>query len=273
MQIIVKLTTACNLRCVYCSEGDKTAIYLKEALLQKMIDELPALLEDKGETSVEILWHGGEPLLVGKEYLNKWMQYAQSKLKKYDVRFLMQTNGYLIDSEWVSLFKKFDIGVGISLDGYEELHDVNRRTAQDEPTFQTVMKSIRLMHEAGLHASTLMVLNTAVPVDIDKLFSFICTLKESPKIQPVIPCGRADGRQDTDTVYANYVSLLEKLYEKCMEAEQTIVIEPLDELMNAILGVVPVRECSFNGTCGTHFMCLYADGQMGFCGRQGEQRI
>ena len=45
MQIIVKLTTNCNLNCIYCSEGDKKAVTLKKEMLFKAIDELPLLLD------------------------------------------------------------------------------------------------------------------------------------------------------------------------------------------------------------------------------------
>ena len=46
MQIILKLTTACNLNCVYCSEGDKPAETLPAEIFYKLVDELPALTSD-----------------------------------------------------------------------------------------------------------------------------------------------------------------------------------------------------------------------------------
>ena len=99
MQIIVKLTTNCNLNCIYCSEGDKKAVTLKKEMLFKAIDELPLLLDKINDKNITLLWHGGEPLSVGKEYLTEVMQYATEKLKNYHIKFLIQTNGTLIDEE------------------------------------------------------------------------------------------------------------------------------------------------------------------------------
>ena len=93
MQIIVKLTTNCNLNCIYCSEGDKKAVTLKKEMLFKAIDELPLLLDKINDKNITLLWHGGEPLSVGKEYLTEVMQYATEKLKNYHIKFLIQTNG------------------------------------------------------------------------------------------------------------------------------------------------------------------------------------
>ena len=131
MQVIVKLTTKCNLNCVYCSEGDKAIAVLEKETLFKAIDELPNLLEKYKRENISLLWHGGEPLSVGKTYLQEVMQYAVNKLKNYKLKFLVQTNGTLIDAEWIDLFKKFNVGVGVSLDGYKELHDRNRLTNQE----------------------------------------------------------------------------------------------------------------------------------------------
>ena len=67
MEIVVKLTTGCNLRCVYCSEGNKAPQVLKKEFLYKLIDELPDFLEEHQDRDITLLWHGGEPMTVGTE--------------------------------------------------------------------------------------------------------------------------------------------------------------------------------------------------------------
>lgn len=269
MQIIVKLTTGCNLNCVYCSEGDVARKDLPIELLYKLIDELPSLLDRYEDENVDLLWHGGEPLLIGKKYLAGVMQYAHDKLKKYNVHFLMQTNGTLIDEEWIELFKKYDVGIGISLDGYKELHDKNRLTKNCQPTFDTVLNNIIKLKKNGISVGTLMVLNTEEKVDADKLFEFIKQYDLQPKIHPVIPCGRAkkEAKEGIDRIYDNYIDLMSELYKRIMQSDEKIIVEPLNEIMDAILGVAQIRECSFNGSCGRNFICLYANGDVGFCGR------
>lgn len=271
MQIIVKLTTNCNLNCIYCSEGDKKAVTLKKEMLFKAIDELPLLLDKINDKNITLLWHGGEPLSVSKEYLTEVMQYATEKLKNYHIKFLIQTNGTLIDDEWISIFCKFKVGIGISLDGYKELHDNNRLTKNGEATFDLIVKNMQKLKNAGVNYGTLMVLNTSSQINMEALTKCIEEYDLHPKIHSVIACGRAS-EVDSVAVYENYVELMKELYRYCMESDRNIIIEPLNELMDTILGVDSVHECSFNGSCGVSFICIYADGSAGFCGRAEHEK-
>lgn len=174
MQIIVKLTTNCNLECVYCSEGLSSMQTLDISIFKKLINELPELLNKYGQKEITILWHGGEPLTVGKKYLSEAMEYAINNLgQDYIVKFLLQTNGTLIDDEWIDIFRKYSVSLGISLDGYQELHDANRKTKTGAPTFELVIDNIEKLRRNNINVATLMVLNTKENVDIDKLWAFI----------------------------------------------------------------------------------------------------
>ena len=272
MQIILKLTTACNLNCVYCSEGDLPAETLPEEIFFKLVDELPALLEHVGTNDTEFLFHGGEPMLYGRDNLKRLIDYARKNLRGFDVRFLMQTNGTLIDDDWIKFFAAEKISVGVSLDGYAELHDKNRRTKNDEPTAEKVLHNLKLLREAGLNVGTLMVFNSPENVDADKLFDFIQQHELHPKIHSVIPCGRAVAVKNSAEIYDAWVALMKKLFEKSLARDGADVIQPLDEIVDAILGVAPICECSFNGSCGKSFISVYPDGEVGFCGRDNFAR-
>lgn len=268
MIIIVKLTTDCNLRCVYCSEGDKPPRILSLEYIYKMIDELPAFLDSLNDRNVTLLWHGGEPMTVGTHYLRKVMTYAKEKLAGYGLRFEMQSNLTLLNDEWIELIKEFQIRMGVSLDGYRELHNANRRTKDGKPTFDLVMKNLDRLNSEGIRYGTLMVLNTAAPVDVDQLYDFIKERKLHIKIHAVVPCGRAAGNLHSGEIYNRYIAILESLYEKTigdMDFEGTI--DPTDGLLKSILSGVPVNECAYNGNCGQKFFCLYSTGEFGFCGR------
>ncbi len=247
-------------------------MYLQDDVLHAFVEGVPALLEACHDEKINFLWHGGEPMLVGRERLGRWMDDICQSLSNYDVTFSMQSNGYLIDTEWINFFKNYHVDVGISLDGYPELHDANRPTSDGKPTADRILHNIQRMREAGLSVGTLMVLNTAVPVDDETLFDFIEQYELQPKIHPVIPCGRAEHREDAEAIYDNYTALLKKLYRRCLTSKKNIVIEPLNEIMDAIIGTSAMKECSFGGTCGQQFICLYTDGEVGFCGRNSKAR-
>ena len=71
---------------------------------------------------VQIVLHGGEPLLAGAELI----EYGVTKVRQateVQVNVVMQTNGVLLDSSFLKLFDALDIHVGISLDGDADAHD------------------------------------------------------------------------------------------------------------------------------------------------------
>ena len=272
MQIIVKLTTNCNLECVYCSEGLSSMQTLDISIFKKLINELPELLNKYGQKEITILWHGGEPLTVGPKYLSEAMEYAINNLgQDYIVKFLLQTNGTLIDDEWIDIFRKYSVWLGISLVGYQELHEAKRKTITGAPTFELVIDNIEKLRRNNINVATLMVLNTKENVDIDKLWAFIKKYNLPTKIHPVIACGKAEENKEIMQIYVNYIELLKNLYKRSVNDDE-VIIEPLNEIMNAILGLAPMRECSYNGSCGINFVCLYSDGAVGFCGRKIENR-
>ncbi|WP_406038256.1 radical SAM protein [Succinimonas sp.] len=266
MNIVIKTTTACNFRCVYCSEGDREPVFLDEALFRKLADELPELLDKIGHKKVTFLWHGGEPCLWGRERLERCMAYAKEQLAGYEVSFIMQSNGYLINDSFMDLFKRFNVRVGISMDGYREMHDANRPARDGSPTFDRVLQGVKTLDEAGLCGGILLVINTENPPDTEKLFSFIREAGVSVRINPLIACGRSAG-QDTAAVDRNYVRVLQDLFEKSMTSDAEVTIDPLHGILNAIIAGCPVNECSYSGACAWGIISLYADGLMGYCGR------
>ena len=272
MQIILKLTTACNLKCVYCSEGDQPAETLPEEIFFKLVDELPPLLNHIGTKDAEFLFHGGEPMLYGRDNLKRLIDYAKKNLRGFKVLFLMQTNGTLINDAWIEFFKAEEISVGVSLDGYPALHDKNRRTKSDEPTAEKILENLKLMREKNLNVGTLMVFNSPEDVDAEKLFAFIKEHELRPKIHSVVPCGRAVDVKNSAEIYDAWAQVMKKLFELSFAGDKVEIIQPLDETIDAILGAAPVYECSYNGTCGKNFICLYPDGEVGFCGRDNFSR-
>ena len=273
MQFIVKLTNCCNLRCKYCSEtAADDGMFLSPAVLYKLIDELPDVLSKLKEKKIDFLWHGGEPMLYNKNDLSKIMDYALETLApQYEVNFIMQSNITLLDEEWLNIIKKYKIGVGVSLDGYRELHDANRVDADGKGTFATVIKNLHILQQNDFHPGMLMVLNTEDKIDVDLLFDFIKKEKLHPKIHPVIPVGRAMGMNNVLEIETNYLNILERLWERNMDEECPIDINPLSEIIMAIIGQHELSECSYSGTCGIGMICLYYDGNIGFCGRHDEK--
>jgi uncharacterized protein len=75
------------------------------------------------------------------------------------VKHSFQTNGTLIDADWCTLFKEWRVGVGVSLDGPRELHDLHRKSRSGKGTFDKTIAGIRALRENHVEFHVISVLS------------------------------------------------------------------------------------------------------------------
>jgi len=104
------LTNVCNLNCPYCY--DKINRTWSEDMSLDTVEQTIKLFNGRVR---EWIWHGGEPLLMGAD----WLRQASNIVRQYDpdVRIEIQTNGTLINEDIIEFFKEFNIRPGLSFDG------------------------------------------------------------------------------------------------------------------------------------------------------------
>ena len=66
------------------------------------------------------------------------------------IRHAIQTNGTLITPPWCALFREYNVGVGVSTDGPQHLHDKHRRTRSGRGTFDKTIAGIRMLRSHGI---------------------------------------------------------------------------------------------------------------------------
>jgi uncharacterized protein len=141
--VVLKVTERCNLACPYCYfffAGDKTFQIHPATILGDTVTGLIAFLQDairnSGIRHVHIGLHGGEPLLLKKDAFRRMCSQIRTALDPLcTLQLSMQTNGVLIDQEWVDIFADQDVYVGISFDGPEEIHNKTRITKKGRGTY------------------------------------------------------------------------------------------------------------------------------------------
>lgn len=156
--VIVKLTDVCNLNCNYCyHKRNENHNYLKQMPLQVISEIISKILKNNNKYA-EFIWHGGEPLLVGLGVY----KYIVETQKKYNIKNLkiknsIQTNGVLLDKQFISFFLENDFRIGVSLDGSEELQAVSRGTTTKE--YIMISQGIKKAIEEGVHLGILCVVS------------------------------------------------------------------------------------------------------------------
>lgn len=172
---IIKLTEACNYSCYFCRYANHPQ---SECIIQ-FEDVKHILLETvkynvlRGSHHVKVIFHGGEPLLWGYNRFEKLMQYEDKLSAEYSVQFInsIQTNGFLLNAEWVELLKKYHFSVGISLDGPKDLNGHYGKLGNNE-SVNKVLANIQLLKSAEIPFGMLSVITNAHTTRAKEFYDF-----------------------------------------------------------------------------------------------------
>lgn len=153
-QFLLKIHSLCNLACDYCYvyvaadqswRGRPAAMSLD--IVRRTVDRIAEHAREHRLSMVRIILHGGEPLLVGKAHLAAILAVVAERLAPVvEVRCSMQSNGTLLDEEFLALLRRHRVGVAVSLDGAPAAHDRHRRTANGRPSHARVAAALRLLN-------------------------------------------------------------------------------------------------------------------------------
>ena len=180
--LLAKPTGAtCNLDCAYCFFLSKEMLYpgsrfrMADELLEEYIRQL---IEGHRVPEVAVAWQGGEPTLMGIDFFERSIAYVEKYRKPgMQVMYSIQTNGTLIDDAWAAFFKRHDFLVGISIDGPQAMHDAYRVDKGGQPTFDKVMRGLRVLQAHGVEYNTLTTLhhaNADHPVEVYRFLRDEC---------------------------------------------------------------------------------------------------
>ena len=131
------------------SDAIKEQKIVSEKVHNTFLNNLQEHIIENNIKDVGISLHGGEPLIIGKEYFEKIVLDLRLLCVKLNIplRLKLQTNGILLDREWLELFIEYDVIFGISLDGPKEINDIFRKDFSEKGTFEKVINAIELVKE------------------------------------------------------------------------------------------------------------------------------
>ncbi len=171
-QLVLKVSSRCNLNCSYCyvynkvdhSWSEKPALMSNE-IFQQTLRRAREHCELTGQRELRFGFHGGEPCLIGHRRFDEWCKKVRSELRGVNVHLNIQTNGTLIDENWIRVLAQNRVGVGISIDGPEKIHDAARVDFKNRGSYANVVRALDLLHKTGITVGVLCV----IPVGADPL--------------------------------------------------------------------------------------------------------
>ena len=245
-QFVFKIHSRCNLACDYCyvyEMADQTwrdrPLVMSPATVEQAARRIAAHATAHDLQRVEIVLHGGEPLLVGASYLDQTsVQFRQ--IIGPPVTLTVQTNGVLLDSTILEVLNKHDIRVGVSLDGTGAHHDRSRRFRSGAGSHAAVQAALERLTQPSyrrLFAGLLCVIDLrSSPLDTyTELLRFA-----PPAIDFLLPDGnwtsRPIGRTEdvTETPYAAWlIAIFDRWYH---EGGQSTEIRLFRSIIDLLLG-------------------------------------
>jgi uncharacterized protein len=156
--LVLHVTDACNLGCAYCYHGQATPASgagcgpargraMSAATARRAVDFLMAA--SGGLEKVVLVFFGGEPLL-NFPLISETVAYARERAAEMGkaVSFAVTTNGTLLTPRTVAFLHGNDIGVTVSMDGLESVHDRFRQFPDGSPSYRAILPRVRTLLEA-----------------------------------------------------------------------------------------------------------------------------
>ncbi|MGD0974637.1 MAG: radical SAM protein [Candidatus Korobacteraceae bacterium] len=273
--VILEPTAECNSRCVYCDgvrEGKRSSARMPMELLEVLFSRINEFLLARPDENMEVVWHGGEPLLLGPKYFRDALRLqekhcAQTRTR---IRHCIQSNLTLLTREFLGPLKELGItGFGSS---YEMVPDVRglgpRRDSADYN--RRFLDAVCLLEEEGFTWGVIYVvtkLSLARPLEI---FQHLANLSKGAfGFNPVLLYGRdLDYLRVTAEEYADFLGAILPTWWR--QREELSQVHPFDWLVGGFLKENTSLTCCDSGICArTHFSVL-PDGTISHCGRASD---
>ncbi len=238
-QFILKIHSRCNLSCSYCyvyEMADQAWRQLpgrmSRTVAGQAVRRIGEHARQHGLPSVDVILHGGEPLLAGPEWLTELARSLRAEVPA-KVNIGMQTNGTLLKPPMLSVLRELEISVGVSLDGDAEATGRHRRYASGRNSFPRVASGLELLGSPEFRDIYSGLLCT-VDVASDPLATYEALLKFGPPAVDLLIPHAHWGCPPPGSGYADWlIAVFERWYSAPVQETR---IRLFTELIQLVLG-------------------------------------
>ncbi|MEV6426304.1 FxsB family cyclophane-forming radical SAM/SPASM peptide maturase [Nocardia sp. NPDC051463] len=271
-EFVLKIHSRCNLACDYCymyEMADQGWRQQPKVISPQVIEatcrNIAEHVDEHTIPQVSVVLHGGEPLLAGHQVVESVARRLHEHLAdRTTLRLGIQTNGLLLDQEFLDIFRRWGIRVGVSLDGSEVGHDRHRRYRSGEGSHAQVVEKLKLLTEPenrSLYSGLLCVID----LENDPMETYAgLSACEPPAIDFLMPHGNWDqpppGRTANrdDTPYADWlIPLFDYWYESTRNEPSVRIFE---DIIDISLGFGRASETV--GSAPMQVVVIETDGQI-----------
>lgn len=162
-KLIIKVTNKCNLSCSYCYYSEYSPSQIKKNNIDfdsiyNLLTKYSNYVKNNSINEIDLMFHGGEPTLLNIEYYQNIINLQKQLFpNNITINNSIQTNGVLLNNDWISFIIKNNIRLGISLDGPEYINDKYRKNKKGQG-YKTVIHNINKIKKLKYRFSVLSVI-------------------------------------------------------------------------------------------------------------------
>jgi len=136
-------------------------VFMSDEVFDQLLVRIHEYCDRRPKHRMSLVFHGGEPMLIGAERFRRFTNLAREKLGEQLDTLKLQSNATLVDDDWITTLRELGITVGVSIDGPPEIHDMFRVDHAGKGSHAAVLEGLRRLQEHGLLSGVLCVVNPA----------------------------------------------------------------------------------------------------------------
>ena len=244
-QFILKVHSRCDLACDHCYVYEN----VDQSWLSRTKMMTPATVRAAAERiaehaaahrldHVDVILHGGEPLLLGPQGIRSTVQLLHEVLTPpLQLTVHLQTNGVQLDAQMCETLADGDVKVGVSLDGDRQANDRHRRFANGASSYDQVRRALALLRRPSYRSIYAGLLCT-IDIANDPIRVYEALLREEPpRVDFLLPHATWEHPppqvDDRTTPYADW---LQSIHERWTRDGEPMPVRLFDSLLSVAEG-------------------------------------
>ena len=219
-------TLGCPAHCSYCWSSETGSPKMSIGTVREVVSWLKDFRNDR----VTFTFHGGEPLLAGAGFYREALPMLSDELSHLKPDFAMQTNLWLLTPELAGILAAYHVPLGTSIDGPQELNDLQR----GDGYFEKTMRGYVLARSFGLQVSFICTFTSYSVQFREEIFNFFLQNRFRLKLHPALPSLRGRNPEQWALPPEEYGELLVFLLDKYLENMGAIEIMNINDLCRCV---------------------------------------
>jgi uncharacterized protein len=246
------------------------------AVLEALFYKINEFLNEKTDEEINLLWHGGEPLLPGVKYYQKIISFQKKfcSQTKHRIKHSIQTNLTCLNTDFVNILRELGINsVGTSYDPEPHMRGPGKNIDSLVYNLRFV-QSLKILEKFDIGWGLIYVVTKKSLKDPMGVFHFLTNFRLTGGINfnPVLIYDKE--RKNLAITPGEFVDFLGAIFPEWWEHNSRYPdIEPFKSLVDNIMHGNHNLSCVDSGSCTYNHINISPEGDASQCGRSADWKL